>query len=88
MSKYEKKLDFLLKWNPEKNSMPHRSLPYLALAVLLLSPTLAFAYIGPGLGAGAIAAVLGILGGVALLVVGVLWYPLKRLFQYFRSKKQ
>ncbi len=68
--------------------MSHRSLPYLALAVLLLSPTLAFAYIGPGLGAGAIAAVLGILGGVALLVVGVLWYPLKRLFQYFRSKKQ
>ncbi|MFZ4745247.1 MAG: hypothetical protein ACOYL0_16700, partial [Limnohabitans sp.] len=84
----EKKLDFLLELISEKNFMHHRSPHYLALAVLLLSPTLAFAYIGPGLGAGAIAAVLGILGGVALLVVGVLWYPLKRLFQYFRSKKQ
>ena len=67
--------------------MHHRSLPYLALLALLLTPSLAFAYIGPGLGAGAIAAVLGILGGVALLVVGVLWYPLKRLIQYFRNKK-
>ena len=68
--------------------MHHRSRLYLALLALLLTPSLAFAYIGPGLGAGAIAAVLGILGGVALLVVGVLWYPLKRLIQYFRNKKQ
>ena len=68
--------------------MRHLSRLYLALLALLLTPSLAFAYIGPGLGAGAIAAVLGILGGVALLVVGVLWYPLKRLIQYFRNKKQ
>ena len=60
----------------------------LVLAALLSCPTLALAYIGPGLGSGAIAAVLGILGGVLLLLVGVLWYPLKRLIAYIRKKKQ
>jgi len=48
---------------------------------------LAFAYIGPGLGAGAVGAVLAILAGVLMLVVGVLWYPLKRLIKFLRRKK-
>jgi hypothetical protein len=50
-------------------------------------PSLASAYIGPGLGAGALASVLGILAGLLLLVIGVIWYPLKRLYRYFKSKK-
>ena len=35
------------------------------------------AYVGPGLGAGAIAAVIGILAGFFLLILGFLWYPLQ-----------
>ena len=50
-------------------------------------PVPALAYVGPGLGAGVVASILGILAGLAMLVVGVVWYPLKRLFQRLRSKK-
>jgi len=38
----------------------------------------AFAYIGPGVGAGAVVLTIGILLGVLLLFVGLIWYPLKR----------
>jgi hypothetical protein len=37
------------------------------------------AYIGPGAGLGAIALTVGLVLGVALLLVGFLWYPLKRI---------
>lgn len=47
----------------------------------------AFAYVGPGLGAGALAAVLGVAGGILMLVVGVVWYPLKRVIRKFRERK-
>lgn len=43
-----------------------------------LIPTLAHAYLGPGLGAGTIAVVLGVLASVFLAIFGVLWYPFKR----------
>lgn len=45
---------------------------------ILLAPSLAQAYLGPGLGAGTIAIVLGVLGSVFLAIFGVLWYPIKR----------
>lgn len=54
---------------------------------LLAYPPLALAYVGPGLGAGAIAAVLGIASGLLMLIVGVVWYPLKRLIRYLRPNK-
>ncbi len=47
------------------------------VAVLLPSPALA--YIGPGAGLGAIAVTVALIGGVLLLGVGLLWYPLKRM---------
>lgn len=56
------------------------------IALLAYSPT-TWAYIGPGLGAGVIAAVIGIVGGMAMLIVGIVWYPLKRLIRRLRSKK-
>lgn len=58
----------------------------LVVAVLTYSP-LALAYIGPGLGAGAIATVLGIVAGLLMLIVGVIWYPIKRLIRRLRSKR-
>ena len=53
----------------------------------LAYPTLASAYIGPGLGLGTIATVLGVVLGLLMLVIGVIWYPVKRLIRRIRSKK-
>jgi len=54
---------------------------------LLAYAPVASAYIGPGLGAGAVTVVLGIISGLLMLVVGILWYPLKKLIRRFRPKK-
>lgn len=53
------------------------------LVLLLASP--AYAYIGPGAGAGVITVVLGVIGSVFLAFVAVLWYPFKRLFKRLSS---
>ena len=53
-------------------------IPALATA-LILAPAPAMAYIGPGLGAGAIGAVFGVLAALVMAVVALFWYPLKRL---------
>jgi biopolymer transport protein ExbB/TolQ len=50
-------------------------------AMLMLSAEPALAYIGPGIAVGMITTVLGILGAIVLLIVAVLWYPLKRLLK-------
>jgi hypothetical protein len=46
----------------------------------------AAAYVGPGLGAGSIAVVLGIIGSLLLAIVGLVWYPLKRLIKMGKKK--
>ena len=57
---------------------------FLALSATISLPSAAHAYVGPGAGLGAIALVVALVVGVLLLLVGFLWYPLKRLL---RSKK-
>lgn len=49
----------------------------LGLALLVAGPT-AQAYVGPGLGAGTIGVVLGILGAIFVALFGILYYPVKR----------
>ena len=46
----------------------------------LATPVAALAYVGPGLGMGAVAAFFGAVLAVLLAIVGVIWYPIKRLF--------
>ena len=53
---------------------------YLALMAALLAPP-AYAYIGPGVGAGTVAVVFGVIVSIVLAFVAVLWYPAKRLFR-------
>ena len=53
---------------------------------LILAPAFAHAYIGPGLGAGAIASVLGVLGAIFLALFAVIWYPIKRMRKNRRAK--
>jgi hypothetical protein len=60
----------------------------LAFLALCLHAAPAMAYVGPGLGTGAIAAVLGIFAGIFMLIVAVVWYPIKRLIKRKRTKEQ
>jgi flagellar biogenesis protein FliO len=55
------------------------------IAVALWLPTAAQAYIGPGAGLGAIAVTLAVALGIVLLLIGFLWYPLKRLIRGRKS---
>ena len=48
---------------------------------LLLSPEAAQAYVGPGLGAGALSAVAGVIGAILLGLFSIIYYPIKRLMR-------
>ncbi|MEZ5919949.1 MAG: hypothetical protein R3C60_01225 [Parvularculaceae bacterium] len=56
----------------------------LALA-FIASP--AAAYIGPGLGLGAIGAVLGSIAAVFMVILGLIWYPFKIMLRKMRGGK-
>ena len=45
-------------------------------------------YIGPGLGAGVVATILATLVAVFLFVVGILWYPFKRMLKKRRQRQR
>jgi hypothetical protein len=59
----------------------------ILFASLLLLPLTSHAYIGPGMGAGALAVVFGVLGAIFLGLFAILWYPIKRLFGKSSKKK-
>lgn len=61
---------------------------YFSLLMLMLLPLTADAYIGPGLGTGVIGVVLGILTSIALMLIALVWYPLKRLFRLVFNKEK
>ena len=48
------------------------------IIVLLSVSSPVFAYIGPGMGGGVIAGVLGVIGAFLLALFGILYYPIKR----------
>lgn len=54
----------------------------------LASAAPAAAYIGPGAGLGAISVAIAIVLGVVLLLVGFLWYPLKRMLKGNKAKTE
>ena len=58
----------------------------LAVAVFLLSlATSAEAYVGPGMGLGVVAAVVGFLTAILLALAGMVWYPMKRMLRGKRT---
>jgi len=59
---------------------------FFFLTIILL-PSPAYAYIGPGLGAGTVGAVLGVIFSVFLAIFAILWYPLKRFLKKRRLSK-
>lgn len=59
-----------------------RTLAILSLGLsLILLPETAAAYIGPGAGLGAIGTLIALVGAVFLAVVGLVWYPVKRMLK-------
>jgi len=52
----------------------------VGVSLLLLAAT-AEAYVGPGMGLGVIGAVLGFLAAFFLALVGLVWYPVKRMLR-------
>jgi hypothetical protein len=59
---------------------------FILFMLLLLFPISANAYIGPGVGLGAIGSAIAVLGALILLIVGFIWYPLKRLLRRRKAK--
>ncbi|MFH1405583.1 MAG: hypothetical protein ABIH21_05885 [Patescibacteria group bacterium] len=57
-------------------------------SLLMLLPVTAEAYIGPGLGTGVIGVVVGILTSIVLMLMAIVWYPLKRLFKLVFNKEK
>lgn len=45
------------------------------------------AYIGPGAGLANIGALLTLIGAVGLMVLGFIWYPVKRVVQKWKERR-
>jgi hypothetical protein len=56
--------------------------------LLFLIPIQTQAYIGPGMGLGAAATVLGLFVALMLLLVGLIWLPIRRMLRQHKQKKQ
>ena len=52
----------------------------IAIALLAFSGE-ANAYVGPGLGVGVIGAIVGVFLTIIMAIVGIFWYPIKRMFK-------
>ncbi len=53
--------------------------------LILLTPDIAHAYVGPGMSGGLIASVIGVIVGLFAAIIGIIFFPLKR---YFKKKKE
>jgi hypothetical protein len=47
-----------------------------------------FIYIGPGLGGGMIAAILGLVLSFLLAIVSIFWLHIKKVIRFFKNKKK
>ena len=59
----------------------------IVLSILLLLTLPASAYIGPGMGGGAIAVVFGILAAIFMAIFGFIYYPVKRWLKRRKIEK-
>ena len=67
--------------------MQHFSLPAAVMVMLLASPGVAMAYVGPGAGITVIGTAIAFVGVLVLAIVGFLWYPIKRLLAKMKDRK-
>ena len=62
----------------------NKSILFLSLFVVSLP---SYAYIGPGMGGGVIAAIIGFFAAILLGLWGILYYPIKRALKNRKDKK-
>ena len=55
--------------------------------IFCLFSTPSFAYLGPGVGGGIIAATIGIIVAIFAALFGLIWFPIKRLLKKRKEKK-
>ena len=55
--------------------------------IFCLITTSSFAYLGPGVGGGVIAATIGIIVAIFAALFGLIWFPVKRFLKKRREKK-
>ena len=55
--------------------------------IFILINTSSFAYLGPGVGGGVIAATLGIIVAIFAALFGLIWFPIRRLLKKRKEKK-
>ena len=58
------------------------------IVFFLLTNTSSYAYLGPGIGGGVIAATLGIILAILAALIGLIWFPIKRLLRKRKEKKE
>ena len=56
--------------------------------IFCLITTSSFAYLGPGVGGGVIAATIGIIVAIFAALFGLIWFPVKRLLKKRKEKKE
>lgn len=59
----------------------------LTAMIFFLSIKNVFAYVGPGLGLGAIGAFFGTILAILLGLIGIIWYPVKRMIKKYKTDK-
>jgi len=59
----------------------------LSISIFMYFTSTIHAYIGPGMGGGVIAGILGIIFAIFLGLVAIIWYPIKRLISRFKKDK-
>jgi len=62
----------------------NKSILFLSLFLISLP---SYAYIGPGMGGGVIAAIIGFFAAILLGLWGILYYPIKRALKNRKEKK-
>ena len=53
-----------------------------------ISSTPSFAYLGPGIGGGILAATLGVIIAILAAIFGLIWFPLKRILKKKKKVKE
>ena len=61
-------------------------MPKIIILFLLLGSGNAYAYLGPGMGAGIIASTIGVIVAIFAAIFAILWFPIKRLIKKKRNK--
>ena len=62
----------------------NKSILFISLFLISLP---SYAYIGPGMGGGVIAAIIGFFAAILLGLWGILYYPIKRALKKRKDKK-